>query len=110
MLSFHFSSHLTPCLKSYTSVVNGAKLVLKNCKKQDDFAGMDFGRPTDPSANGAIKYSTWFVPDPEEGLFGQKCVDLTGGKTENKNVLQLWDCNEDYKKPWKNQIWSVTEV
>ncbi|TFK95646.1 hypothetical protein BDV98DRAFT_598388 [Pterulicium gracile] len=85
---------------------NGVKLVLNQCDKSERFGG-----PTDLNAFGVIEYWVWYYPDDGTGLgTGQLCVDLTGGDKTNRNVLQLWSCNPECTKGWKNQVWSRAEV
>ncbi|TFL04921.1 hypothetical protein BDV98DRAFT_653633 [Pterulicium gracile] len=80
------------------NLVNGAKVVLKKCD-----VSQKFGRPYATGANGAIVYSM-------TAGAGSLCIDLRNGITTNRNVLQLWSCNEaDRTKPFKNQIWTISE-
>jgi hypothetical protein len=87
------------------NLVNGQKILLSKCVRtgDDSIPGwQSWGRPDDATAYGAIEYSTYL------DTYGPLCLDLTDGSTANGNVLQTWKCNPDYKKPYKNQKWTLS--
>jgi hypothetical protein len=101
--------HLCMDLENYDTPDNGTKILLRRCAGPNSEDGI-WHQSFDPSTAGNA-YTIRSVARPASGDFDRRlCLDLTDGSKTNGNVLQLWTCNPDKTKPYKNQIWTTINV
>jgi hypothetical protein len=101
--------HLCMQIESYEPTFgDGTKIKLGRCARPDSEDGnwtQSFGTPS-ASNDNTIGFGS---RSPGNG-FQSLCLDLTDGSKTNRNVLQLWTCSPTKGKPYKNQIWTATNV